>query len=103
MVGVPVTEWKLQKAQEEYPEAVARLEAQLSSSESGWIAGDEISMADVYAAAVIFQTRFMPFDTAPYPKMNAWVERVLALPTLSEYFVGVEAKFIAFRDSKKSQ
>jgi glutathione S-transferase len=49
MVGIEVKEWDLARAEEAYPNAMQALETILTNSE--FVAGDEISIADMYAVA----------------------------------------------------
>jgi glutathione S-transferase len=66
-----------QAAQKELPRYVKVLEEALASSE--WLEG-EFSLADVAFAPHFSLIRGPGFDFAAWPKVNAWLDRLLARP-----------------------
>jgi glutathione S-transferase len=45
-----------------------------------WLVGKTFSVTDLNVAAVISTTRRVKIDMAPYPNVNAWLDRCLARP-----------------------
>ena len=86
--GWPVTGWKLQMAEAQYPAAVGQLESWLGETE--FFGGDDISIADIYAVSCIAGMRVIKFDMASYPKLQAWFEKVYNLEGVKETFEELE-------------
>jgi len=57
---------------------MARLEQELS--ERAWLAGETPSIADVSASAYVFLAPEAGLDTARWPAVQAWLDRIRALP-----------------------
>lgn len=45
-----------------------------------WLLGGDFSVADLNVVGVVSTVRRLPFDTAPYPNVNAWLDRCLSRP-----------------------
>jgi len=57
---------------------MARLEQELS--ERAWLAGETPSIADVSASAYVFLAPEAGLDPARWPAVQAWLDRIRALP-----------------------
>ena len=76
---------------------LARLEGQLSGKD--WLFGESISYADVAIAPFVRQFANADrvwFDGAPYPHLQAWLQRFLDLPT----FAHVMAKIPQWKEGE---
>lgn len=49
-----------------------------------WLAGDQITVADYFAASVIALGEMIGFDLSQYPNVSAWLARMKALPHWAE-------------------
>ena len=80
----PMEHWRAQGAA-----FLQRLEVLLE--QTPYLAGDTLSLADIALAPFVRQFAHVDrdwFEQAPYPRLNAWLERFLA----SELFISVMAK-----------
>ena len=80
----PMEHWRAQGAL-----FLQRLEVLLE--QTPYLAGDTLSLADIALAPFVRQFAHVDrdwFEQAPYPRLNAWLERFLA----SELFISVMAK-----------
>lgn len=67
--------------------------------DSGWLAGDAMTIADLFAAAFVTLAELAGSDLAAFPKVRAWLDRVKALPS----WASVNAAFDGWRASLKGQ
>ena len=58
--------------------ALKVLEAQLEGRD--WLAGDEITIADIACSGYLFYDEDFTFDRTQYPNINAWLDRIAATP-----------------------
>ena len=58
--------------------ALKVLEAQLEGRD--WLAGDEITIADIACSGYLFYDEDFAFDRTQYPNINAWLDRIAATP-----------------------
>ncbi len=49
-----------------------------------FLCSDEISIADLTAAAELAQSKFLAYDLSPWPKVKDWLARVLAVPEMDK-------------------
>ena len=81
------TEDELRAALDIIEYTVAWLERELS--QSTWIAGEEMSLADVYVLSNVHRIRELhPEKVEPerFPKVNAWRDRLMARPAAAEAY-----------------
>lgn len=45
-----------------------------------WLAGDEITIADIACAGYLFYPEPFTFDRADYPNINRWLDQIAAIP-----------------------
>lgn len=64
-----------------------------------FVAGDEISIADIYTVTVVAQHKVLKFDRTPYPKLQAWFEKVSIMPGVKEWLEEVDGKFSSLQQS----
>ena len=69
--------------------AFAQLEAWLSGSP--FLAGNEVSIADLAAVCEVTMHSLVAFDLSPYPQVQAWVARLFEIPAVTEGHQGLEA------------
>jgi len=53
-------------------------------SNSNYIGGDNVTLADLSAACEIIGLNAVDFDLTPYPKVFAWLKRMHELPEVKE-------------------
>jgi glutathione S-transferase len=53
-------------------------------TESGWLANDAMSIADLFAFAYVEQHRVVNFSLADYPQVRAWFDRIELLKSISD-------------------
>lgn len=82
LIGRPVIDALLTEATETRGKAFAQLEAWLTASP--FLAGAEVSLADISAICEVTGHQFMEFDLTPYPHVQAWAARVLEIPAVAE-------------------
>ncbi len=81
------TEGELRAALDIVDYTVAWLERELS--QSTWIAGEEMSLADVYVLSNVHRIRELyPENVEPgrFPRVNAWRDRLMARPAAAEAY-----------------
>ena len=54
------------------------LEAELADKD--WLVGDEVTIADLSCCGYLFYPEPFGFDRADWPNINAWLDRIAALP-----------------------
>lgn len=67
--------------------------------DSPWLAGEAMTIADLFAAAFVSLVELVGSDLAAYPKVRAWLERVKAQPA----WASVNAAFDGWAASLKGQ
>lgn len=68
-----------QEKQDTVSEAFQLLDTFLKNAE--WIAGDQLTVADInIATSVEALANFVPVDGQKFPRLEAWLKRVLKLP-----------------------
>jgi glutathione S-transferase len=45
-----------------------------------WLAGEDITIADIACAGYLFYTEDFTFDRADYPQIDRWLDRIAARP-----------------------
>ena len=70
------------EAEDVFAKAVTVLEGWLS--ERRYIAGEEVSVADLVALCEITQQRLCDLDLSPFPHIQAWVMRLFEIPAVVE-------------------
>mmetsp|Transcript_22684 Transcript_22684/g.21866 ORF Transcript_22684/g.21866 Transcript_22684/m.21866 type:complete len:85 (-) Transcript_22684:56-310(-) len=54
-------------------------------SESNYLCGDELSIADLMGASELFQTQFIDMKLERWPKVQAWLHKmVYEVPSMNE-------------------
>lgn len=64
-----------------------------------YLCGDELTIADIFAAGIITSGDVIGIDFKDYPNVSAWLERMKALPSWSK----VNEAMHGFRDALKGQ
>lgn len=62
---------------------LAVLEEALAAG-GGWVVGKRMTVADLNLACIIFYTRFHPATIAPFPKVKAWYDGLMARPAFKK-------------------
>ena len=75
MMGRTYEDHELEEAKARLRKALDDMEVRLTQHK--YLAGDEISIADVSAAHELDQTRFVALDLSKWPKTKAWLYNVI--------------------------
>jgi len=71
MLGRTFEDHELEEAKDRLRESINDLEMRLSQTR--YLSGDEMSIADISAAHELDQTRFVALDLSKWPKTKAWL------------------------------
>lgn len=71
-------------------------------SQSPYIAGTEMTIADLAAVCEVAMQSLVDFDLTPYPHVQAWASRIFQIPEVVEVHQGMEG-FKAMLNAKKRE
>ena len=82
MMGKTIPEALVAEAAEIRAKGFSQLEAWLTATP--YLAGSEVSIADISALCEVTGHRLVDFDLTPYPHVQAWVTRMFEIPAVAE-------------------
>ena len=100
MMNRPVAEVTLADAVEIRAKSFTQLETWLTATP--YLAGSEVSIADISAVCEVTGQELTHFDLTPYPHVQAWVARLFEIPAVVEGHQGLNA-FKAMLAAKQAE
>jgi glutathione S-transferase len=101
VMGRTMPEVTLNDAIEARAKAFAQVETWLT--ESPYIAGNEVSIADLSALCEITNQRLVNFDLSPYPHIQAWIARLFEIPAVAETHLALDQFKVDFEEAAKKK
>lgn len=92
LLGMPGDEAAAEKAEKSLPPILDYLETQIA--ESGFLVGDQLTLADIAVASPFANLRHLKFDLSNWPRTSAWVDSILSRPSFAAMLEG-EAAFVS--------
>ncbi len=95
-VQAGVVEWGREKTRH----WLGILDQQLLGPRKTWLAGDAVTVADYFGAAIVTLGEVVRLDYSPYPNLARWLQNIKARPAWSKVNEAYYAYFVApFKDA----